>query len=350
MLINKTIYYKSSKHSHSVKSLRNIKHHVIQKSNFKTYAVFIYIRNTEYLFKPYLYNIQGEFSMVDNDLRILNYLIQGLKGPYDKNTSIGKAANAGNEVANLLKDDNLWRLVHSDIKYAGVDTFAGNGWSHKSVNINDSLAFSTEALTGYDKNGDGTVTTEEFNAVYIGRIGADKPEGVQWMPNPNALKYASTVDLNSDGKIDAGELSAWTIYQDGQDGLSYAQQGGTTTSGSRPASAYNRNIVDGKVTEEQAKMAETELCRDPNAVKATLKRIYSENNIAEKEETFEMPEKVDDPKPPVCNNNKLLKLLMMLIRMMFGGFGGGRCSEPYLTGYGPQNTGWTNWSDGSIAY
>ncbi len=66
-----------------------------------------------------------------------------------------------------------------------------------------------------------------------------------------------------------------------------------------------------------------------------------------------MPEKVDDPEPPVCNNNKLIKLLMMLIRKMFGGFsfGGGRgYADPYLTGYGPQNTGWTNWSDGSIAY
>ncbi len=88
------------------------------------------------------------------------------------------------------------------------------------------------------------------------------------MPNPNSLKYGSTVDLNSDGKIDAGELSAWTIYQDGQDGLSYIQQGEATTQVSRPASAYNKNIVDGKVTEEQAKMAETELNRCPNAVKA----------------------------------------------------------------------------------
>ncbi len=104
--------------------------------------------------------------MVDNNLRILNYLIQGLKGPYDTNTQIGRSANAGNEVAELIKDDNLWRLVHSDVKYAGVDTFAGNGWSHKSVNINDSLAFSTEALTGYDKNGRRTVTVSELIRLY----------------------------------------------------------------------------------------------------------------------------------------------------------------------------------------
>lgn len=242
---------------------------------------------------------------------VLGSLIDGSKGPYDKNTSIGKSANAGNEVANLIKSGQAYKLSNTDIQYARTEqVFESNCKdpnctsmhvhqmvTKNKVNTNDALAYSTEALKGYDINGDGSVSVEEFatdRSSPAGTYALLSEEGVA-----KANLKAKALDLNDDGKIDAGEYSAYTMFQDGQT----INQTFVYDPNNHPY--FGKNIVDGKVTANEAKLAEQELNRDPNAVKATLKQIYADNNIAEAQKTFVMPEKVGVVTPPPTDYSKM---------------------------------------------
>ncbi|OGH98059.1 MAG: hypothetical protein A2039_07595 [Candidatus Melainabacteria bacterium GWA2_34_9] len=245
-----------------------------------------------------------------------NYLIDGSKGPYDKKTNIGSAANSGNQVANLIKNGNFWQLKNSDIQYSNMNA----GYDDPNIryfrapdpalSVNSGIAYSTEALKGYDTNKNGSVSVDEFNSFCVGKALSKSPYSDPYiigMPNPNSFKYGQTVDLNSDGKVDAGELTAWQIYQDG------IKEG-------EPHPVIGQ--IDGKVTVDEAKLAEQEIIRDPSATKAALQQIYNEKNIATAQQNFVMPEKVWQ-RPPVNPQNMFMQIIQMLMQMLMGGFGFG---------------------------
>ena len=274
-------------------------------------------------------------------------LIDGSKGPYSKNTNIGRSANAGNEVASLLKSRSSNLLANADIKYTNQlpQIMWANGVmppeevSKANVNISGALAYSTEALKGYDVNGDGTISVAEFakdNSVPRGVNLLLSEEGVA---KSNAK--AKALDLNNDGKIDAGEFSAYTIYQDGvkHDVTGIAQVGfiyGTV---------YDKDKVDGEVTAEEAKMANKELETHPDYVKSQLQQIYQKNKIAETQETFKMPKKIKTPKrPPV--QDFMQQLMQMLMKLL--GFGGSNTGIQTPQYDNPINTLPVYLSNGSI--
>lgn len=250
----------------------------------------------------------------------VNRLIDGSTGPYSTTTQKGRSANAGNEVANLFKKGVS--LNNTDVKYAGIHSTnpyrgavtTGTEYPNK-VNISEALAYSTEALKGYDLNNDGIVYAADFG--YPKRTQSTDPN-IIGMPAPSAV--GTTIDLNSDGKIDAGEMTAWTIYQDGQ----------VIKVGGSGISMYSSHSVDGKVTAQEATFAKSELSRDPNEVKTKLQQIYNENNIAESKENFTMPPKrrrqyQPNPSPQPIQNSlmQMFQQLMQMLMSSFGGFNGG---------------------------
>ena len=273
-----------------------------------------------------------------------NRLITGSTGPYSTQTQKGRSANAGNEVANLFRRGV--NLDNFDVKYAGIDTMhvAGGydtqGIYHppvelKTVNTNSALAFSTEALKGYDTNNDGIVYAADFG--YPKRTSSNDPN-IIGMPAPSAV--GTTIDLNSDGKIDAGELTAWQIYQDGQ----------TAKYGGSGISMYSSGSVDGQVTAQESSFAELELTRDPNAVKAELQKIYADNNIAEVKENFTMPPKRRGQYQPNPNpqpiQSSLMQMFQQLIQMLMGSFGGFGGRSIYAPSTNPSDS--PLWQDPSI--
>ncbi len=245
---------------------------------------------------------------------LTNYLINGNSGPYKTNTQAGCSANAGYKFANLSEND-LWQLKNSNIKYSNIFC---NG-DDSTINTNATLAYSTEALKGLDKNDNGSVSVSEVNNFYYSKLTSRDPDGPHLLgaPDPDSIKVGNAIDINSDGKVDKGEWSAWMIYQDGQEGLSHIPEYIDA-----PDSRYNKALVDGKVTTAEAMMAESEANANPNAVKAKLQEIYNDNNIEETEDNFKMPPKKTDNTGYPRNNNNMMQLLMMLLQMMMGGSGG----------------------------
>ncbi len=227
--------------------------------------------------------------------------ITGSKGSYDKSTSIGKSANAGNELGTILSGSSAWKAKNSNITYSTMDGAAEGSTGVKLVNINNALAFSTEALIGFDKDEDDSVTVAEFNKGIAAKNSSPFASSI----DSSSLKFGETVDLNSDGKIDAGEYSAWTVYQDGMNKTN------NDDSYNADAAQYLR---DGKVTASESKQAESLVTADSDTVKTELQAIYDSNKIAEVKEDFEMPDKVES-----TSSNNMMQILMMLIQMMFGG-------------------------------
>ena len=236
------------------------------------------------------------------------YKITGQNGPYNKYTSVGRSANAGNEFASLA-DTSLWKLKNSDVTYSTVFS-SGYG---KQVNINNTLAYSTEALKGIDANKDGITTTAEVNQFYFNKAKAQDPNAdvtIKGFADLSTFKQGQAIDLNCDGKVDAGEWSAWNIYQDGL-------HTGYDSSGNITALSDKRHL-NGTVTTQEAKLAEEQADSDPNAVKTQLQSIYNINKIADAQTKFTMPAKVSQ-----CGQNQnymqqLLNYIMMILR---GGFG-----------------------------
>jgi len=280
-----------------------------------------------------------------------NRLITGSTGPYSTQTQKGRSANAGNEVANLFRRGV--NLDNFDVKYAGIDTMhvAGGydtqGIYHppvelKTVNTNSALAFSTEALKGYDTNNDGIVYAADFG--YPKRTSSNDPN-IIGMPAPSAV--GTTIDLNSDGKIDAGELTAWQIYQDGMKNLIQPRPGIVD---STQAYMYDKTKLDGKITKEQANMAETHVSQNPNAVKAQLQQIYADNNIAEVKENFTMPPKRRGQYQPNPNpqpiQSSLMQMFQQLMQMLMGSFGGFGGRSIYAPSTNPSDS--PLWQDPSI--
>jgi len=250
-----------------------------------------------------------------------NNLINGSTGPYDNKTGQGKSANAGIIFANLLKNRNLWQLNNSTVQYSNMNGGYDNGQQYvkapdPQLSVKSALAFSTEALKGYDTNKTGVITRYEFSkGLASGGSDAD------------ALKYGKTVDLNDDGKIDAGELSAWQIYQDGQT----VNQTFVYDPNNKPY--FGKNSVDGKVTAYEAKMAKEQVKADPDKVKTELQKIYTDFDIENVKKDFTMPEKatetppveenppVTPPATPKNNFAQMFAILIQLLMRSFGGFG-----------------------------
>ena len=266
----------------------------------------------------------------------VNRLIDGSTGPYSTQTQKGRSANAGNEVANLFRRGV--NLDNFDIQYAGITNANSNPWGAQyipKVNTNSALAYSTEVLKGYDTNNDGIVYAADFG--YPKRTPSSDPN-IIGMPAPSAV--GTTIDLNSDGKIDAGELTAWQIYQDGQ----------TAKYGGSGISMYSSGSVDGQVTAQESSFAELELTRDPNAVKAELQKIYADNNIAEVKENFTMPPKRRGQYQPNPNpqpiQSSLMQMFQQLMQMLMGSFGGFGGRSIYAPSTNPSDS--PLWQDPSI--
>jgi hypothetical protein len=137
--------------------------------------------------------------------------------------------------------------------------------------------------------------------------------------NETGDKKAKAIDLNGDGKISAGEFTAYTIYQDGIK---------VCPSFAAPAPViFDKSKVDGKVTSDEASIANDKLTKDPDAVKTALQGFYKDFGIADAQKNFKMPPKVQPaptPKPsPQPNLQQLImQLISMLLQRLMGRFGG----------------------------
>jgi len=265
-----------------------------------------------------------------------NPTISGSYGPYgnwpDNLSQSQKSANAGYKVANSVlsginQSDKFQNVQYSQRYYTGL-LFENEESQNSSVLLDkgSALAYSTEALKSYDKNKDGTVTANEFNNVFVDQISNHDNKAIG-MPNPSSIKAGATVDLNGDGKIDAGEYTAYTIYQDGVSNYGYGSNWNGTT--------FNKDNVDGKIDANQAYRANQQLQHDPDIVKADLQNIYTSFGIEQAQKNFVMPLKegedpVVTPDPPITKpkNQDFMQLIMMLLMMMFS-FGGQRQQQNY---------------------
>jgi len=244
-----------------------------------------------------------------------NPFIYGDYGPYgnwpNNLSQTSKSANAGYRVAHssltgINQSNNFQGVKYSQVNQNFFGSYDPANPLHKCLNDRAALAYSTEALKKYDKNGDGIVTTDEFGQYKPGQTGPYTTEDF----NVTGGNAAKAIDLNGDGKISAGEYAAYTIYQDGL----------------KNGNQFNNNNVDGTVTQNEAQLANTQLQQNPDAVKTQLQSIYKDFNLANAENTFTMPNKVQsDPtnQTPInqFGNQNIMQMLLMLMQNMFG-FGG----------------------------
>jgi len=287
---------------------------------------------------------------------LANPLINGSYGPYgnwpDKLTQDQKSANAGNKVANsILSGINQIdsrtnkTIVYSDMNGAYDDPNRRYFRApDPELSTKSALAYSTEALTKYDKNKDGVVSTNEFGQYKPGQTGEYTTQEF----NETGDRSAKAIDLNNDGKIDAGEYTAYTIYQDGATNYGYGFNWDGTT--------FDKDKVDGKVTKEEAQRANKELKNSPGTVKSDLQEIYKSFGIADAQKNFKMPRKegeepVDDTDPPVTQpkNQDFMQIILMLMMMMFG-FGGQQQNQGNYYGNGGNNLFVSPQSNGNFAW
>lgn len=143
---------------------------------------------------------------------INNNAINGTKGPYDKNTAVGKGANAGQEAA------KVGNAFDGDIQYAFNEK---NIWK-----VDSTLAFSTEALKGLDSNGNGKLDLDDG---YWSEVIDSNNKMIDEMPDYKNMLNKDLLDekghikkealfgvLDTDGnkEIDAAEYSAYLCLQD----------------------------------------------------------------------------------------------------------------------------------------
>lgn len=209
-----------------------------------------------------LTNMFNQIEDADSDFQMNWTKVDGTKGPYDKEDTLGKYANSGYEHAkNVTKGKNLY----TEWEFAKVDML------HESRNvdspiiptydINTGLASHTEFLKTIDRNNDGKVSTLE-----------------------NLLTGGISPDLDDDGFISAGEYLAETML-------------------------WDRN-KDGKLTYEE-RLYYKQLMKSDD-YEDQVRAIYNDKNIDYQEESFEMPEKI------VKESNTTSNSLLDLIKKLFG--------------------------------
>lgn len=176
--------------------------------------------------------------------------ITGKSGSYDSSTSKGKAANAGEEVGELLKGGNKDINKTSDISYSSK--------KDGSVDVDAGLAYSSKVVESADDNDDGGITLDkEENAENSEQKKAEEALGIEDI---------SVADENLDGLVDKAEYLALTILQD------CTSEGGP----------------DAVASAEEAKRLNEYIKNDISDAKANISAIY-DGLIADKLADFEMP-------------------------------------------------------------
>ncbi|HSA06967.1 MAG TPA: hypothetical protein P5556_07285 [Candidatus Gastranaerophilales bacterium] len=174
--------------------------------------------------------------------------INGAQGPYDSATLIGKGANVGAKMLDLVKTKELQQLTYSNYQYMFKNP-------DNSFNIDSGLAAHSSIMLIHDKNSDGKVSSWEI----------DK-------------KVFDVTDMNGDNELDAGEFLAMSMVIDTND--------------------------DGIITfeEKQAFQLKTNDINKKEELFNEIKNAYVSNSIEEKEANFEMPEKTNYSFPPNYGN------------------------------------------------
>lgn len=189
------------------------------------------------------------------------FLINALKGQFDFNTAEGLGANAASQVIEFIQSgkkkaqENLKKFLKGEISseqaaenedfsnlakayipYSSIDEETG------ALNLKQGMAFASIYVKAFDKDNDGAMTVNE-----AGPIG-------------------DLIDsIDNSGKITAGKLLSWLIFQDCS------------------------SVLNGVLSPNEVKRSLILVKRDPEFVAEKLKDIYKGYKINELEKDFELP-------------------------------------------------------------
>ncbi len=130
-------------------------------------------------------------------------------GSYDTDTNAEKAANAGEQVGELLNGGNKDVSTKNDITYDG-DSNDGE------IDVDAGLAYASEVVDSIDQNENGAIDLNNEN---------EKQKAEEGL----GIEDISAADANADGLVDKAEYLSLTILQDctseaGPDGIATAEE------------------------------------------------------------------------------------------------------------------------------
>jgi|GEM_PF-4770034 len=175
-------------------------------------------------------------------------LIDGNYGPYNKNTPVGRSANAGLNAAQysgyaILNNDGD-SFQKKSIQYTTVDTETGK------LSVNGALAYAANSMAMFLKpkeipNGQSKVRISK--------------------KDDDIIKIAASLD-GDPTTLNVAENATLTMFED------------------------SATSLDGIVTPEDVKIASDLAKEDPTYTKENLTGIYTENDLENKAKKLKMPE------------------------------------------------------------
>lgn len=179
--------------------------------------------------------------------------INGDKGPFDNKTPVGRGANAGYQVTDLLKKGEYDKLEFATIEY--MPKFPDGKYS-----VDAALAFSRESLKAIDKDLNGHITKDEFNLTQESTQEQVLPQNLKQRLSGILDKIFDVIDINNDGKVDNAENTAYTVFQDSC-----------------------KEEFNGKTTHASRLLADKMILMKTDYAKEKLRELHNGHNLAQKD-------------------------------------------------------------------